>query len=372
MKKIVSGIILALVAIAFVSCEKTPAGGDAPAGGGVMTISVDKTQIEADGKDIAVFTITDPAGNVLTTEANMGSVYFKNVNTGSRLARYSKGFTSIVDGEFEFVGIYNGEETANSVKIKAVNRASYEVFHRNVAVFKLTGTWCSNCPRMTTALHSLDEDAAAHSIVLACHSEESKSHPFYVNYGGHDLASSIFIHMGESSAAYPTNCYDLVSLSTSSSTITIADEIMSRRVEAPASVGIKVSSVEMEGTVLKVSAAVKASVKGTYDMVCALVADNLVYEGGYTDNDENLYSNVVISVSGDNFLTYRSASSFDLGKDAEYERSFEFDFGGEPSADLLKNLRAVILVHKKNSDGSSEVNNCAECAYGKTLDYQYN
>ena len=107
-------------------------------------------------------------------------------------------------------------------------------------------------------------------------------------------------------------------------------------------------------------------------MVCALVADNLKYEGGYTDNDEDLYSNVVLAVSGDNFLTYRSASVFDLSKDAEYSRDFEFTFDNAPSESVLKNMRAVILVHKKNADGTSEVNNCAECSYGKTQDYQYN
>lgn len=358
-------VMLALVLAAVVSCGDPIGSND-----GELTIVVDKTQIESDGKDAAVFKIMRGSVEV-STEDEMGSVFFKNVADGTRLPRYSKSFTSIADGEYEFVGIYNGEETVNSVKIKSVNRADYEVYHRNVAVFKLTGTWCVNCPRMTSALHSLEGDAAEHSIVLACHSEE-KGHPFYVPYNGTDLASSIFIQMGESSASYPTNCYDMVSLSTSSSTVTIADEIMQRRISSPANVGIKISSVRLDGNTMKVSASVKASAAGTYDMVCALVADNLKYEGGYTDNDEDLYSNVVLAVSGDNFLTYRSASVFDLAKDAEYSRDFEFTFDNAPSESVLKNMRAVILVHKKNADGTSEVNNCAECSYGKTQDYQYN
>lgn len=366
MKKIIYGIMALAVSAALTSCEE-PAGGET----GVMTITVDKTQIEADGKDMATFTITDASGNVVTTEANKGTVFFKNVEDGSRLPRYSTGFTSIADGKFEFVGIYNGQETANSVKVTAANRSKYETFHRNVAIFKLTGTWCVNCPRMTTALHSLGEDATEHSIVLACHNE-SGQHPFLVNYGGRDLASAIFLHMGETSAAYPTNSYDLASLSTSSSTVTITDEIMNRRIEAPAAVGIRITEVVLDGTKIKVSATVKASAAGSYDMACAIVADNLRYEGGYTDNEDSLYSNVVVGVSADNFLRYTNATGFDLEKDAEYERDFEIDFGGTPSEDVLKNMRAVILVHKKNADGSSQVNNCAECAYGQTLDYRYN
>ncbi len=362
MKRIISIILLAVSV--FAACEKH---GEP----GTFTLSVDKTQIEADGRDIATFTIKDHEGNVVTTEANMGSIFFKNVADESRLARYSTGFTSIADGEFEFVGIYNGVETSNSVKINVVNRAKYEVFHKNVTVFKLTGTWCVNCPRMTSALHSLEGDAADHSIVLACHSEE-KGHPFYVPYNGVDLASSVFLQMGETSAAYPTNCYDMVSLNTSSSTVTITDEIMQRRIDSPANVGVRISSVSLVGNTIKVSASVKASAAGTYDMVCVLVADDLKYEGGYTDNDESLYSNVVVAVSGDNFLTYRAASAFDLAKDAEYERDFEFTFQSAPSESVLKKMRAVVLVHKKNADGSSEVNNSAECPYGESIDYRYN
>jgi hypothetical protein len=224
---------------------------------------------------------------------------------------------------------------------------------------------------MTTALHSLDDDAADHSIVLACHSE-SNTHPFYVQYGTTDLASAVFLAMGETSAVYPTNCYDMVSLNTSSSTITISDEIMTRRIDAPASVGIAISSVALEGSSIKVKAKVKASAAGTYDAACAIVADGLQYEGGYCDNEENLYNSVVIGVNGDNFFSYRANSSFDLAKDQEIERELIIKFPKIPSETLLNKMRAVVLVHKKNAAGNSEVNNCAECAYGKTLDYRYN
>lgn len=367
MKKIFYGVLaLAL----FFSCAGPV---DDPAGDetGAMTISVDKTRIESDGKDIATFTITGADGNVITTDANKGSVFFKNVKDGTRLPKWTTGFTSIVDGEFEFVGIFNGQETSNSVRITSANRSRYETYHRNVAVFKLTGTWCVNCPRMTAALHALGEDAAAHSIVLACHNE-SEGHPFRVNYNGRDLASAVFLQMGESNAAYPTNCYDMAALSTSSSTVTIADEIMTRRIEAPAAVGIKISEVKFEGTRINVSAAVKASASGTYDMVCALVADNLKYEGGYTDNNESLYNRVVVAVSGDNFLSCRSATMFGLNAGEEYVRDFVFEFGTAPSESELRNIKAVVLVHRRNADGSSQVNNCAECGYGQTIDYRYN
>lgn len=362
MKKLFAAMIFA--ACLLVAC-------DGQGGSGVYTISVDKNQIEADGKDIATFTIKDSEGTIVTTEANAGSIFFKNVADDTRLPRYSTGFTSVADGEYEFVGIYNGVETTNSVKITVVNRAKYEVFHRNVAIFKLTGTWCQNCPRMTAALHSLGEDAEAHSIVLACHNEET-THPFYVNFNGRDLASAIFLEMGETSSVYPTNCYDMAELNTSSSVLTISDVVMNRRIESPACAGVKITSFQLEGTTLKVKATVKSSAAGTFDMSCAILGDNLQYQGGFADNDEGLYDNVVIAVSGDNFLSCTSKTSFELAKGDEYERTFEFAFQQAPSKELLENMSAVVLVHKKNADNSSEVNNCAECAYGSSVDYKYN
>ena len=364
-----SGIILLSSAIALVSCDGVSHENTQPDG---YTISVDKTVIESDGKDMATFVITDSNGNAVMTEDNIGSIFFRNVETGARLPRYSTGFTSIADGEFEFSGICNGTETVNTVKIKSVNRASYEVFHKNVAVFKLTGTWCSNCPGMTAALHALDKDAIDHSIVLACHHEESRSHPFYVDYGGRSLGMAFFPYFYMDSYAFPTNCYDMVQMSGSTSTVTISNIITDRRIESPACVGIKITSVLLDGTSLKVSASVKASSAGLYDMACALVADELVYVGGYTDNDENKYANVVLGVSGDNFMRYLSDSAFNLDKDAEYQREFRFEFKQAPSQELLDVIRAVILVHRKTDDGKSEVNNCAECGFGKTLDYRYN
>jgi hypothetical protein len=147
---------------------------------------------------------------------------------------------------------------------------------------------------------------------------------------------------------------------------------MNHRIESPASVGIKISEVKLDGKTLKVKATTKASEAGKYDMTCAILGDDLEYVGGYTDNENNLYSSVVLGVSGDNFLSYTSKTSFDLAKDAEQERTFEFTFKEAPSSSVLEKIRAVVLVHKVLTNDESEVNNCAECAYGSSVDYKYN
>lgn len=349
---------LLTVALFFSSCSSP----DVVTG---LTISVDKSVIESDGKDMAVFTVRDIDGNVLTTEENLGAITFKNVATGYRLPRYSEGFTSIADGEYEFVGIYGGVETVNSVKITSSNRKKYEIFHRNVALFKLTGTWCTACPGMTAALHSLDDDAKAHSVILACHNEDS-GHPFLCGYGNVDLATAVFLHMDESVAAYPSLCYDMSFLDKSQSTLTISNKVMERRIEAPAAVGIKINSMVHDEQTLKVSVSVKASASGDYDMVCALLADDCQYAGGTAE--DGMYDDVVLAVSGENLLTYRPASLFHLDENGEESRTLEISV---PSTVDLTPMKVVVLVHKKEAFGSS-INNCVVCPWGETLDYIYN
>lgn len=356
-------IVIASACIATLSCSKPSA---SVAG---MTISADKEVIESDGKDMAVFTIRDADGNVISTDANIEAVTYKNVATGRRLPRFSTGFSSIVDGVYEFVGIYGGVETVNSVKITSANRSDYEVYHKNVAVFKLTGTWCPACPRMTSALHSLDEDALSHSVVLACHNED-EGHPFRVSYRNTDLANAVFSVMGETQPLYPSLCYDLAMMSNSSSTVTIAEEIMQRRIDDPASVGVGISSFSFVGDALKIAAKVKASASGRYDVACAVLADGRYYAEG-TEPD-GIYDNVVLAVSGTNFLSGTSSTSFFLEAGQEIVREFEFTVSSSLSQDYKEALKTVVIVHEVTDDGGSSVNNSAVCRLGETLDYEYN
>ncbi|MBQ8838217.1 MAG: hypothetical protein IJ005_02740 [Bacteroidales bacterium] len=334
-----------------------------------MYISVDKTVIESDGKDKAVFTVTDGAGNVLSTYANMGSVFYKNVDTGVRLPMYSESFSSVADGTFRFVGIVGGKETVDTVTITSTNRAAYEVFHRNVAVFKLTATWCPNCPAMTTALNSLDDDAKAHTVVLACHNSDA----FSVRCGESDLAgaAALKINPNLTTLALPSLVYDLSVMDGSRATSGIMSHIMQRRVESPAAAGIKVEEFLRDGNVLTVKAAAKASASGVFDMACAVLADGLYDASGNAEN--GIYNDVVIAISSaGNILSCARSTSFSLDENEEYSREFTFTLPDDFPQEYLNGLKAVVLLHKMGADGVSEVNNCVLCPYSMTKDYEYN
>ena len=352
---------------AALACSKTPqASTEEPKEQGYY-ISVDKEVVEADGKDIATFTIKDQDGNIISTEANMGKVWYEDVKTGVRLDRYSTGFTAMADGQFEYAGIVSGERTRNTVTLTARNRSKYEVFHKNVAVFKLTATWCPNCPSMTTVLESLDEETTSHMILLACHNGDA----FSVPYNNGDLASASALHVGASSLGLPTNIYDLEELNDARTVSMVTKKITERRINSPATCGVKISSFKMEDGQLKVSAAMKSSVGGEYDLTCAILSDNLVDNSGYAEN--GIYNDVVIAANLPNFFTIAKDTKFTLAKDEEMTREFAFSFGeNQLSASQLANLSVVVLALKKGSNGKAMVDNAAKCAYGKTAEYQYN
>ena len=352
-----------------------PTGGqdDTPALEAGYYVYTDKTVIEADGKDRASFTIKDQDGNIVSTDANVDSrkIWYVNVADNTRLDAKSTGLTSIVDGEFEFQGLFGSTKTKNTIKIKVQNRAKYEVFHKNVAIFKLTATWCTNCPGMTNVLNSLGEDAASHSIVLACHNDDG-NYSLSFNQTGTDLAAAVALHAvpGLKGLSLPSNVYDLDVLDDVRTVAGVTDNIMQCRIDNPAGTGVKITSVRMDGNDLKVTAAVKASKAGEYDLTCAVLANN-VNAGGYGSAD-GVYHHMVVSVNQDNFMTLRNDTKFSLNADEEFTREFVFPMGGNVSSSALADLSVAVLSLKKDKSGKVIVDNCAECAYGMTTEYVYN
>jgi thiol-disulfide isomerase/thioredoxin len=360
-------IYLCAAVAVFQACDgQDPAGPDVEPKEPGYYIYADKTTVEADGKDAVTFTVKDQDDNIISTEDNMGRVWYEDVATGVRLERYSTSFSAMADGEFEYVGIYNGERTLNSVRIKAQNRSKYELFHKNVAIFKLTATWCPNCPSMTTVLGGLGEDASDHSIILACHNSDK----FSVAYGSMDLAAAVAVHAGATALGLPTNVYDLAVLDDARTVSMVTRNITRRRISSPATSGVKVNSFVLDGSDIKVSASVKSSAGGEYDLTCAILSDGLEAPEGYAK--DGIYDDVVIAANVANFLTVSSDSKFTLGKDQEQTKEFTFSFGENvPSAEFLSRLSVVVLALKKEG-GKAVVDNAAKCGYGKTIDYIYN
>ena len=144
---------------------------------------------------------------------------------------------------------------------------------------------------------------------------------------------------------------------------------MQRRIDSPATCGIKVSSVAVEGTALKVKASLTSSTGGEYDLACAVLRDGLVYKGGYSMNDDGVYNEVAVALS-ESFLGYYNGET--VAQDAEISEVFSFDFGDKvPSAEELKDFYVAVYAHRKTAKGSV-VDNIVTCAYGQSVDYHLN
>lgn len=337
-----------------------------------FTLSADKTEVEADGADAVTFSLKDKYGREMLDDKNT----LKDINITSdkvvRVPRLTRTATFIGNGVYTFTARYNGVNSENSVEINAVNRAAYEVFHRNVGLFKATSVWCVACPALANSLHGLSDDTKDHSVVLAFHGDFGSTDPFSLYVGNVDVGSYLISRFGGS--GWPTLVYDLSHAETGSKvTSVLEDNIYRRRLEHPATCGIKISSVAVDGTALKVKAALKTSAGGDYDLACAVLIDDLgPVEGGYSVDGDGMYDEVVLNLSP-NFIGYVSAEAKTLEKDGETEREFSFDFGegNVPSEDVLNRYYVAVWAHKK-VDGESVMDNIVKCSYGKAVDYRYN
>ena len=241
---------------------------------GPITLTVDKAKIEANGTDVATFTVTDANGKVLTTSEYMKNVYFEDVTTGDYLERRTNTFSAVENGTHKFKAYYLDWES-DEVSVTAQNRKNYELFYRKVGVFKMTGTWCTYCPAMTSALKKVEELMPGRMVKMAFHSSSSSAtDPFHLSQ-----TSTIMGRFGAS--GFPTCIYDLKVMSIDRNVSAIKQTLQSQIRQYPATCGIKVNtSYNSSMGEITVDAALKSSLGGEYDLVYVLVTDGLTASGG--------------------------------------------------------------------------------------------
>ncbi|MGM9748922.1 MAG: hypothetical protein ACI3ZN_08970 [Candidatus Cryptobacteroides sp.] len=374
----------AVAFISAVSCSGNIDPNDSGYDDGVITppytISVDKAVIEADGVDCATFKVTDAKGHDLTDEDNLGYLYFMDVATEKRLDRRSVSFSAFSDGEYEFVGIYRGVNTENTVKIKAQNRAKYELYHKNVAIYDITSVNCVNCPAMVKALEELPEEQKEHSIVLACHSYFQGNDPFALPVGSSDLGNTLLARFG--GTGYPSAIFSLDELQSGAASSSLIANINKQRLEHPATIGIKISnSYDKTAGELTINANAKASASGTYQFGYAVMADNVSYPEGYAV--DGIYNDVVIGCSStilgffdESKLTDEASKLLipkNLKEGEEMSQTFKLTINLNSGSSAFANSSYKVAVFVvKNVGTSYYMDNIAVCPLNGNVDYKYN
>lgn len=357
-------ILFVLAAAVLASCSGNVDPDDVAPGTPVApyTLSVDKEVIESDGVDVATLAITDANGLVLTDGNYMRQVSFHIAETdewrsGIGYEGEPEKFSSIVDGTYTVSAMFEGKECENAVTIRSQNRKKYELFHKNVAIYRLTGTWCQYCPYMTEALNNVNDYTKDHSIVLEFHNGDEYSVPFSMTM---DMAA--FLNSRFNSNAYPFCIYSMTEGSGDRTVNDIQRLVKDRLFEHPACTGIKATSSIADGK-LVVNAVVKASAAGKYDLGMAVLKDNCIPTSASAYED--VYNDVVIGASGN--LHAMSTDSFDLAADGEkaLEKSWE-------SEKLDAGNCRVVLFTLREADGKVIIDNAVDFKVGGSIDYRYN
>lgn len=324
---------------------------------GPLTLSVNKTEIEANGEDVITFTVKDANGKVLTTPELIKNVYIEDKTTGDYLERRTNVFSAIENGTHVFKAYYE-ELESQELTITAKNREKYEVFYHKIAVFKMTGTWCVACPAMTSGLHKVEEAMPGRMVKMAFHaSSSSEADPFHL-----DETGALMTRFGAS--GFPTCVYDLNTMSIERTVSGIKALLLDEIKKHPATCGIKLSSsYDATSGEIKVNASLTSSKGGEYDLAYVLVTDGLTASGGR----EEVYDYTVRAISS-NYMAMSTNRKFTVEANQEHQME-EFTI-------IAKGLSAetsrVVVYALRKVDGTYMVDNITECPIQGSIGYIYN
>ena len=325
-----------------------------------FTLTVDKSSIESDGKDAAVFTIKDANGLDLTSAQYIKKTSFHINETNEYLSGMvlpqPNHFTTIADGTYTIDAMFDGKACSNTVKVTSKNRSKYEKFKKNVAIYRLTGTWCQYCPSMTEALEKVNGFTKEHSVVLEFHNGDE----FSVAYNASmDLAGALQKRFGDGGLPY---CIYSLSEGSGDRKITDIQNLVKKQlIDNPAKTGIKASST-VNGSEIRVNATVQASAAGKYDLGIAILKDNC--KPASNQAFESVYNDVVVGISGNYFSM--STDAFELGAGAE--KTISKSWKGEGNVSDCR----VVLFTLSDNGSKVVIDNVVEFKAGNSIDYTLN
>ena len=350
------------MAALFIGCSDSgqTGGNDAEGPTEPFTLIVDKSEIESDGKDVATFTIKDANGLDLTGAQYLKKTSFHINETGEWLSGLilskPNQFASIADGTYTIDAMYDGKSCANTVSVKAKNRVKYEKFHKNVAVYRLTGTWCGYCPSMTEALSKVNSFTKEHSVIFEFHNADEFSVPYNASM---DLAGGIMNRFGISGLPYCV--YSLAQSSDERKVTGIQDIVKDILYNNPAKTGIKASS-SIDGKTLTVNATVQASSEGKYDLGMAIMKDNC--KPSSSEANESVYNDVVIGITGNYFAMSTDAFQLSAGQEKEISRTW--------TSDALSSDCIIALFTLCENSGKVQIDNVVTFKAGSKIEYRLN
>ncbi len=318
-----------------------------------ISILADKTTAEANGTDVITLRVVDNLGEDLTessfiTNETTGTINRKGVNT----------FTYMENATLTFTARFEDYES-KPVEVVFQNRKNYEFYKKRVAIFKMTGTWCVNCPGMASALKQLDSTMPDKFYEIALHASTSvASDPFHTN------ATAMFATAMGGLNAFPTSVFNLKSATATSNTsaTSLRNALESELFDA-ATCAIKAeTSYNIAEKSVTINARIKSDKGGAYELAYIIVRDGLVAEQVGGDSDY-VHNNTAI-VFSNNFLGSTDKVTLNAGEEYAAPTITMTSYMDIDPADTR------VLVYALTAN--NEVNNIISLPIGESVDYEEN
>ncbi len=322
-----------------------------------FVLTADKTEVEASGKDLVTFSLNDAYGrDLLDDKRALQNVTIMD-GDGIVIPRMTRTAGYITNGNWTYTATFKGQKSENELTITSKNRTAYELFHKNIGIYKATATWCTACPAMTAAIEGINEEAKRHSINLCCHSGDQ----WAIEHCGAEISHKF------GGDYLPTVVLDLnhaaVIPATSKNSTVIENTIRKIRTDYPATCGIRLSTSVESGKV-NMTAELMSSTGGDYDLGFALLLNNQIFVDAGTGS-EKPYTHIVQDIT-DNFMSLKKLHSVEKNGKIEFKDSFVLPVGIDD-----KNLS--IVAYAIVPDGKdSRIDNIVEVNVGESIEYVYN
>ncbi len=338
-------------------------GGDDPNGGGDATVTlelkVDKDVIDLDKSEKATFTV------MLGEEDVTADAEIIEVTGGMYNVLSSSIYTTMRPGFHSFFASY-GEYGSDIITVECNSEKGYsDTFYRRNLIMKFTGTWCSNCPPMSTALTQASRIYPDRILEIAAHG------------GGHNEplendASKYFI------SAYNITSYPSIMVDFDSNTITsnkVSTNIVTLCQKSlennPTVVGIQATTEMGADNMLKVNTEMTIVADGNYKIGIYATRSGYQEEQAGAENMPDYRQNHVLkgfiteNIDGDVLVDGGCVKGERVAK--EYTEQFSTELTDEEK-DLY---RIIVAVFNEVEPGIYVVNNAVELELNDSADYEY-
>lgn len=333
---------------------------------GILRITADKTEIQADGADKVTFTVRLGTKDV-SDENTMNLVLVKE--TGEENLDYGVHvFSTSAAGTYVFKArYYEGESmiSEGQVTVQAKQVSDGVSYYHKLLGMQFTSVGCQACPMLSTALKAIQTEQPGRLTVASFHMDYGMTDPMSISATDQYRTNTLGNFSGLPRFFYNLRkgTKEMISIKSQ-----IAEELQKELQSYPASCGVAIASTyDSSSRTVSVTAKLTSNVNNTYRCLIYLVEDGIKYFQTNASNDY-VHNNVVRAVVSNSLNGDRFSNEVQTGKEVTMNRSYALGQGWN-----VDNMRIIVSMLTTLDGGKTYTcNNVNECKLGGSVDYIYN